>query len=91
MKKRITSKKKFKKTKSAARSILKKTRSFIGKANKMARKTAGAVQKEWKRERPRREEYMQNARKVGGDVVKTIRRDIAEIRRTKQNKKGKRK
>jgi len=91
MKKKITSKKKFKKAKAAARSMLQKTGSLMRKANTVARKTAGAIQKEWKRERPQREEYVRNARKVGGDVVETIRRDMAEIRHTKQNKKGKKK
>lgn len=91
MKKRITSKKKLKKAKSVTRSILKKTGVFIGKANTEAHKTARAIQKGWRSTQPQREEYMRNARKVGGDVVETIRRDIAEIRNTKQNKKGKKK
>ncbi|MSR70463.1 hypothetical protein EXS62_00240 [Candidatus Kaiserbacteria bacterium] len=91
MKKRIVSKKTAKKIKSAGKSVAKKTGSFVRKANKEVGKTARALQKEWKREQPQREEYIRNFKKIGGDVIETIKKDVREIRNNKTKGKNKKK
>lgn len=89
MKKRIVSKKTTKKLTLVATSIAKKTESFAKKANKEAGKTVKVLQKKWERDRPQREESIRNFRKIGGDVIEIIKKDVREINKNKT--KGKRK
>lgn len=87
-----------KKTRSVTKGIIKKTELFIGKANKKADKTVKTLKKEWKKEKPQREEYKEKLKnavnraledgiKIGGDVLKTIEKDINEINGRNKNKK----
>lgn len=80
MKKKIMSKKTVKKITLATKRAAKKTESFARKAHTEVGKTATAIRKEWKREKPQRDEQIKNFRKVGGDVVETIKKDMKEIR-----------
>jgi len=88
MKNKITTKK----IKSAAKKVSSKTKVFVKTAEKKAGKIADSFKKEWKKEQPQREELMragkkalENGLKIGGDVLETIKKDIAEIS-SKKNK-----
>lgn len=89
----------MKNKKITAGSASKKTKSFIKKAGKGAGKISKTIQKQWKKEQPRREKLMIAANKalkhgikIGGDVFETIRKDLNEINnqngknRSKKNK-----
>ena len=81
MKNKITTKK----IKSVAKKVSNKTGVFMKKAGKKAGKMSEALQKEWKKEQPQREELMNAANKafehgvkIGGDVFETIKKDIKQ-------------
>lgn len=90
MKKGIVSKKTVKKIKSTAKSIAKKTGTLVRKANVEAGKTARALKKEWKSGKPQRDKYVGDFKKIGGDVIETIKRDVREIRNGESKGKKKR-
>lgn len=82
MKNKITTKK----IKSAAKKASSKAGAFMKKVGKKAGKMSAALQKQWKKEQPQREEFMNTVNKVlehgikiGGDVFETIKKDINEI------------
>jgi len=89
MKNKIT----VKKIKSVAKKASNKTGVFMKKAGKKAGKISEALQKEWKKEQPQREELMKAGKralehgiKIGGDVFETIKKDINEINHQKKGK-----
>jgi hypothetical protein len=79
-----------KKLKIIAKKVAKKTTFLVKKTGKQAGQVIKSAKKEWKREKPRRDEYtgelkvaikelFKNGVRVGGDVIKTIKKDIGEI------------
>lgn len=88
-KKGIVSKKTVKKVEAAAKSMAKKAGVFAKKANKEAGKTVRVLQKEWKESQPQRERYIKDFKKVGSDVIRTIKKDVGEIRRDGTKSKAK--
>jgi hypothetical protein len=81
-------KKTIKKIKSVTKGMTKKTELFLKRTSKEASGIAGTIEKQWKKERPQREKLkkvaqkaLANGIKISGDVFKTIRKDIYEIKR----------
>ena len=79
-----------KKTKLKVRVIAKKTRSLAKKINVKVSKTVKSIKKEWKKEKPRRDDFKKelkvgaskmfdDAIKIGKDVAKVIKKDIRDI------------
>lgn len=89
MKNKQRAKKAVKRLTSAAKGAAKKTRVLLKKAGKNAAVTATALRKEWKKQQPQREIYIGQAKKIGGDVIATIQKDVNEFRA--QQNKGKKK
>ena len=87
MKNKQRAKRAVKKIKSAAKSAAKKTGIFLGKAHKNATTAAKALRKEWKKQRPQREQSIKDFKRIGGDVIATIRKDVNEIHARKSKKK----
>jgi len=87
MKKLKPSKKTTKKIKSTARGVAKKAKVLMRVAKKEARKTVKVIKKEWKKQQPQREIYIRGIKKMSGDVLETIKKDAAEIRKQSQAKK----
>lgn len=84
---------KTKKIKTIVKGAAKKTGSFIKKTNTKAGEMAKNLKKEWKKEKPQREELKKTAgkafgqgMKIGKDVFETIKKDLNEIKKSNNKK-----
>lgn len=79
-----------KKIRSKVKVTVEKTKALVKKVNVKVIKTTKSLQKKWKTEKPRRENFKKGLKtgankmfsdglKIGRDVAKVIRKDIQEI------------
>ena len=80
MKNKQRAKKAVKRLTAAAKGAAKKTRVLLKKAGKHAAVTTTALRKEWKKQQPQREQSIREFKRIGGDVIATIRKDMNEAR-----------
>lgn len=87
----MKNKKTITKIRSATKKTARKTQTFMKKINKKATDISSTLKKQWDKEQPQREELkksinktLEDGIKIGGNVFKTIRKDVNEIK--KQNK-----
>ncbi|MDP3988769.1 MAG: hypothetical protein Q8P93_00845 [bacterium] len=73
----------------AKKKTIKKIRSATKTIAKKTSKIAGALGKQWKKEEPQRKKLkktannvLKNSYKISSDVIKTIRKDIGEMKRS---------